>query len=214
MNLYIGKADWKWVEPHLGGKWSKTGQRQGEESPIGALLFKPRRHTHPYTHTYLWLLADHFSWPWPLPKKKSNLTAHMLTSKERSLFLPELKADPRWRVKLLTSGCRESKLQPTNTRKEWRPRSLLVLWARLRIVLYPVSSRKNRFAWLSYFFFPEWHLALKSELKYLFPCEAFTKSLRHTGRVLHLSVLSLLPLNYIAAQPQCLAYDQNTVGTP
>lgn len=59
MNLYIGKADWTWVEPHLGGKWSKTGQRQGEESPIGALLFKPRRHTHACVcahtplHTYI-----------------------------------------------------------------------------------------------------------------------------------------------------------------
>lgn len=62
INLYIGKADWTWVEPHMGGKWSKTGQRQGEESPIrgtplqASEIYTRMRvcaHTHPHTHTCL-----------------------------------------------------------------------------------------------------------------------------------------------------------------
>lgn len=152
MNLYTGKADWTWVEPHLGGKWRKTGQRQGEEILSGALLFKPRRqthacvytHTHPYTRTCLWLLADHFSWLWPLPKQKSSLTAPTLTSKERRLLLPELEADPRWRIKLLTSGCSEqTSAHKYEERMKTTKSTCRVGRGHLHIVLYPASSRKN-----------------------------------------------------------------------
>lgn len=69
MNLYTGKADWMWVEPHLGGKWSKTGQRQGEEILSGALLFKPQRHTHASVHTH------------------TPLHTYMLVTPGRSLFM-------------------------------------------------------------------------------------------------------------------------------